>query len=134
MTIMMTRHISTSIEAPFEAVYAFLATPSKFPLWAEGLGHSFEPIDQWTWRAVTPMGAMNVRFTPTNSFGIADHTVIPDGAEPMSNPMRVIANGSGSEVIFTLFRRAGVTDEEFAADANAIAKDFATLKRLLESR
>jgi hypothetical protein len=35
-------------------------------------------------------------------------------------------------VVFTLRRRPGVTDEEFEADAVAVAADLATLRGLLE--
>jgi hypothetical protein len=47
--------------------------------------------------------------------------------------VRVVPNGSGSEVIFTLFRQAGMTDAIFARDAEWVAKDLAALKALLES-
>ena len=46
--------------------------------------------------------------------------------------MRVIAAGSGCEVVFTLRRRADQSDEDYEADATAIRTDLATLKRLLE--
>jgi Fe-S cluster assembly iron-binding protein IscA len=49
--------------------------------------------------------------------------------------MRVIPAGPGErgcEVVFTLRRRAGVTDEEFEADAAAVAADLAALRRLVE--
>ena len=37
---------------------------------------------------------------------------------------RVIENDDGSEVIFTLFRMAGVTDEAYETDAQTIATDL----------
>ena len=40
---------------------------------------------------------------------------------------------AGSEVVFTLFRRAGVSAAQFAQDAKAVEKDLGTLKRLLET-
>ena len=49
------------------------------------------------------------------------------------NPMRVVARpGGGSEVSFTPFRRNGVSDAEFGADARAVEKDLRALKALLE--
>jgi hypothetical protein len=47
--------------------------------------------------------------------------------------MRVIPDEGGSEVLFTLRRRAGMTDAEFGADADAVAADLARLKRAMES-
>lgn len=53
----------------------------------------------------------------------------------MYNPMRVIPSGSDEqrcEVVFTLRRRPGVTDEEFEADAAAVEADLRTLRDLIE--
>ncbi len=44
----------------------------------------------------------------------------------------MVANGSGSEVSFTLFRLPGVADEEFEADAAQVELDLKALKALLE--
>ncbi len=49
------------------------------------------------------------------------------------NPMRVMANGEGSEVVFSLFHLPGVSDAKFAEDATWVMKDLETLKRVLES-
>ncbi|HEY4202456.1 MAG TPA: SRPBCC family protein [Devosiaceae bacterium] len=127
------RIISTAIAAPYEVVYGFLSRPENMPKWAEGLGHSFDRVEDSLWRVATPMGSMLVRFTPRNAFGIVDHWVIPDGGEAMYNPMRVVAHGEGTVVAFTLFRRADMDDEKFAADAAWVTKDLAKLKALLEA-
>ncbi len=49
-------------------------------------------------------------------------------------PMRVIAHGDGAEVLLTLFRLPGWTDEQFDRDAALVMADLQTLKRLLESK
>ena len=67
-----------------------------------------------------------------NPWGVLDHHVtLPTGAVVYS-PMRVVANGAGSEVSFTLFRLPGVLDEQFAADATWVQRDLHALKRVLE--
>ena len=48
--------------------------------------------------------------------------------------MRVVADGQSCEVVFTVRRQPGMTDEEFDRDADAVRADLATLKRLLEAR
>ncbi|HVL86220.1 MAG TPA: hypothetical protein VM367_18290 [Pseudonocardia sp.] len=47
--------------------------------------------------------------------------------------MRVIVDGDGCEVLFTLRRQPSMSDDEFDRDARAVAADLATLKRLLEA-
>lgn len=125
------RHIGITIERSADEVYAFLAEPLNFPKWAEGLGHSFSHVDGMIWAAQTPMGPMHVAFSEPNPYGIVDHTVIPADGPPMSNPMRVMPNGSGSEVVFTLFQR-DMSDEEMARDAAMVARDLVALKALME--
>jgi hypothetical protein len=63
-----------------------------------------------------------------------DHTVVPAPGVEIHVPLRVVANGdAGSEVLLTLFRRPGVSDEEFAADAGWVSRDLRALKALLEA-
>ena len=45
-------------------------------------------------------------------------------------PMRIVANERGAEVLLTLFRQPGMTDERFAADAKWINRDLARLRLL----
>ena len=80
------------------------------------------------------MCSSDLRFAPPNDLGVLDHDVVlPDGTT-VTNPVRVLADGDGSEVVFTLRRQPGVDDAAFEADAAAIAADLATLKRVLERR
>jgi hypothetical protein len=47
-------------------------------------------------------------------------------------PLRVIPNGSGSELLFTIFRSPDMTDEKFAEDIGLVERDLNTLKQILE--
>ncbi len=79
---------------------------------------------------------MTVEFAPPNTFGVLDHVVRLPSGEAVYNPLRVIPGGVGEarcEVVFTVRRRAGMTDEEFDADAAAVAADLETLRTLLEN-
>ena len=124
--------ISISIERPFAFVYEFLAVPENFPRWASGLASGLNQVNG-EWIAQTPDGPLQIRFTPRNVFGIADHYVVPKSGPPIYIPMRVIANRTGSEVIFTLFRQPDMSDEKFAADAAWVRRDLQALKELLEA-
>ena len=126
-------HISETIDRPLAEVYAYAADPAHLPEWAAGLSGSIELIDG-QWVAESPMGRIVVTMAPANDYGVLDHYVaLPDG-RVFYNPMRVLADDDGCEIVFTLRRLPGVSDEEFARDAGTVREDLARLKRLLTSR
>jgi Polyketide cyclase / dehydrase and lipid transport len=125
------KHISVSINRSAAQVYAFASNPENLPNWAAGLSGSIRKVND-DWIAESPMGTVKVKFTETNKFGILDHDVtLPSGVK-VYNPMRVFPNNDGSELVFTLYRRQDVSDQEFAEDATAVEKDLAKLKTMLE--
>jgi carbon monoxide dehydrogenase subunit G len=128
------RTVSISIAAPAADVYAFVADPRNLPQWASGLGSTPTPLPDGTWRVETPTGPMRVAFAPKNKFGIVDHVVTPltGGGPAVDVPLRVIANGNGSEVMLTLFQQPGMSDAQHAADAELVQADLARLKQALE--
>lgn len=80
----------------------------------------------------TATGWMEIQFVPANEFGVLDHVVkLPDG-QSIRNSMRVVPNGDGSEVMFTLLQLPEMTDEQFANDAVMVETDLRTLKAVME--
>jgi hypothetical protein len=133
MTI--SRHVSVWIAADAEAVYQFAADPHTWPRWAAGLAEGGLRQTAEGWVTDSPMGRVTVEFAPPNDFGVLDHVVRMPSGEAVYNPLRVIPAGPGEpgcEVLFTVRRRAGMTDEELDADVAAVAADLATLRGLLE--
>jgi polyketide cyclase/dehydrase/lipid transport protein len=127
----MAKHISVSINRSAAQVYEFASNPENLPKWAEGLSGSIKRVNE-DWIAESPMGRVKVKFAEKNQFGVLDHEVtLPSGVK-VYNPMRILPNNDGSELIFTLYRRPDVSDQEFAEDAKAVEKDLAKLKNLLE--
>ncbi|MEX1028142.1 MAG: hypothetical protein WD049_09085 [Candidatus Paceibacterota bacterium] len=73
----------------------------------------------------TPTGSVGIPFVPANDFGVLDHVVtLPDGQSVLK---RVVTNGDGSEVMFTLFQHPEMSDE-FARDAGMVEADLRTLR------
>ncbi len=48
--------------------------------------------------------------------------------------MRVVPNGDGSELVFTLIRQSGMSDGQFVTDKAAVENDLKALKTLLERK
>jgi hypothetical protein len=124
-------HISTHIDRLAQEVYDYASNPSNLPEWAPGLGSSVERADG-QWIVESPMGRVTVAFAPRNEFGVLDHHVTLPSGETFYNPVRVLADSTGCEVVFTLRRQPGMSDEDFKRDADAVLADLITLKRVME--
>ena len=125
------KHLSVGVNRAPDQVYAYAGNPENLPAWAAGLGNGIKRAGN-DWQVDTPQGKVTLRFAPPNIYGVLDHTVVlPDGAE-VHVPMRVLANGDGSEVVITLYRQPEMDDAAFARDIGMIERDLATLKALLE--
>lgn len=134
MTTLPARIVHRSIDRDWRAVYAFAAKPENMPLWASGLASGLtRDGDDWIADG-GPIGNVRVRFAPANDFGVIDHTVIlPDG-RVVENALRVIPNGDGAEVMFTLLRQPDMDDAAFESDAAHVARDLHALAKLMEDR
>lgn len=123
--------VSVSINRPFEEAYEFAHQPANFALWAEGMGADLRPGMGGIWLAETPQGAAEITFTPRNEHGVLDHTVrLPQGRVYV--PLRIVKNEGGCEVMLTVFRQEQMSDMQFNSDLDAVTRDLATLKSLLE--
>lgn len=127
------RHISAWINRSAADVYRFASDPSHLPQWAAGLAQGELTKVGDTWVAQSPMGEVTVEFTPANDLGVLDHVVTLPSGKPVFNPLRVVPAGADwCEVVFTLRRRPGMSDDDFIKDAAAVTADLASLKRILE--
>jgi hypothetical protein len=131
MHVWPSRTLSVRIARSLGDAYEFLAAPENFGKWASGVGASFGRQGE-TWIAQTPEGSVKIKFTPRNAFGVLDHRVVLPSGETVEAPMRVIANGAGCEVLFTLFQLPGMSEAKFAEDAAWVQKDLDALRILLE--
>ncbi len=124
--------VSTAVAIDPRSAYAYLAEPLNLPEWAPGFVKTIEKHgDQWL--AQTTLGQATFQFAPPNELGVVDHDVeLPSGR--YHNSMRVIPNGSGSEILFTVLQLPGITDEQFSADLETVRNDLLKLRTVLELR
>ncbi len=104
-----------TIERDALDVYNFVCEPKNLPKWASGLD-----------------GARKVRFAERNKFGVLDHWVSSGSGPEVYVPMRVFPNGDGAEVLLTVFRQPGSSEEKFAEDTHWVRRDLEALKDVLE--
>ena len=113
--MLRSRTLSISINRDPKIVYEFVSSLKNLPKWAN---MAFKSIKQQNgeWIVETPQGSAKVRLTERNRFGVLDHYVKTSAGIEVFVPMRVVQNGLGSEVIFTLFQTADMSEERFAED------------------
>jgi len=125
------RTLTVTIDCHPDQLYGFVSNPENLLQWATAFAKSVRKSNS-DWFVETAQGPVTVRFTPRNTLGVLDHYVTPAPGDEIYVPMRVLANGSGSEVLFTLFRLPDMSDEAFTADAGMVERDLGTLKDLME--
>lgn len=131
MTTREVRILHVSIRVPVSRAFVFAQQPENFPRWAAGLADSLRQTERG-WIADTPDGEALIHFSKPNEFGILDHRVVMQGRRDVLVPMRMVANGDGTEVELVLFRQPGMTDADFKRDARMVKADLQALKALLE--
>ena len=125
------RHLTPTVDAQTDAAIANAGDPQQLPRWAAGLSAGIRN-ENGRWITDSPMGTVEVEFVGPIKLGVLDYDVtMPDGAV-VHNPLRVLRNDRGSEVVFSIFKRTGMTDDEFEADATLVHEDLARLKVLVE--
>ena len=130
--MLKSRTLTTSIDCSTQKVYEFVSNLENMPKWAKTFCRSIKKSNG-EWIIETPQGQMEIKIAPKNEFGILDHTVIPAPGVEVFVPMRVVPNGSGSEVVFTLFQQPGMSDQEFVRDQGMVEQDLATLKQIMKN-
>ena len=124
--------VSVAVAVDPGKAYVYAADPTNLPAWAPAFVKSIERRGE-LWFAQTTLGEARFRFAPPNTYGVLDHDVeLPSGT--FHNPMRVIPNGRGCEILFTLLQLPGVSDEDFKSDLETVRDDLKTLRAELEKR
>ena len=126
------QRLAIAIDRSAAEAYDFLSAPENFPKWASGLAASLRKVGE-DWVADTPEGRAVVRFSEPNAYGVLDHAVTLPRGVTVYVPLRVVEREGGCELVLTLFRQPGMSDERFAADAQWVMRDLDAAKRLLEA-
>ncbi|PYI52499.1 polyketide cyclase [Paenibacillus flagellatus] len=131
MSVLQALTVTVTIARPPQEVYDYAREERNFAAWTTSFSRSIRQEDDW-WIVETDEDPVYIRFVPRNDYGILDHEARVGDGSIVWNRMRVVPNGSGSEVLFTLFRQPDVSEAKFAEDAGMVRRDLETLRRVLE--
>jgi hypothetical protein len=132
MSLRRAEVVHTSIATPPHELIAFLADMHNWTTWAPWV-RSVRRVSARDWTLDTEAGPMRARFVERNSLGVLDHEVTLASGVTVLNSMRVLANGSGSELVMVVFQSPGASAEEFERDVQAVRDDLARIKKAAEA-
>lgn len=127
-----TTTLTTTIDAPLDVVGDDLADATTHPTWAtEFFAGPAEPIGDGSYAVEVPLmgGPARMRVDADVERGIVDLYIAPAGVEfgePL--PVRLIPNGSGVDVLWTLGRPADVPDDAWNAGLASMQRELGHLK------
>jgi len=119
--------VHVSILARPRDVIAFLVDVHNWTTWAPWI-RSVSRSSARGWMFDTDAGPMSVHFVEPNALGVLDHEVTLASGVRVLNPMRVLANGSGSELVMVVFQSPEASTEEFERDVQAVRDDLTRIK------
>lgn len=130
--------VAETIDVPPDVVAQDLADPTTHPEWAtEFFAGPVEPTSDGDFAATVPMmgGLVRLRVEAHPALGVVDLYLAPEGA-PFGPPLpiRVVPNGDGADVLFTLARFPGTSDEAWARGIDSMRRELSRLRRRLEAR
>lgn len=133
ITIFPSKTLSVPIACSPAQVHAFVSDPRNLPQWARAFCKSISNLNG-DWVGETPQGPVIIRFATDNKTGVLDHFVRPATGPEIYVPMRVISNGTGSALLFTIFRMPDMTEQQFMNDIGLVERDLANLKTVMEEQ
>lgn len=123
--------LTLSVPRNWIDLYETIWKPDFFPKWASGLSNAGLTQQGAHWVANGPDGKVKIRFTEHNPYGVMDHYIDTGAGREVYVPLRVVANGTGADIVITLFRQPLMSDEKFTADIDWVKRDLNQLLTLL---
>ncbi len=125
---------SISIDAPPEAVLELVADATRLPEWAPDFAHTVR-ADGAAWIIGTGDAEVRIVVRVSQIHGTVDFLVpgLPPGVEAGAFS-RVVANGRGSEYMFTQFFADELSDAEIARRKLVVADELQAVRALCEAQ
>jgi hypothetical protein len=135
---LQTEVVKVTIDRPFDEVARYVGDPSSAHEWAtEFFAGPLKATKGDEFVATVPMMGGEVRYRQDADLdkGVIDIYLAPRGGNfgpPL--PVRVLPNGGGADVLYTLAQFPGTSDQAWQAGLQSMARELENLKQLLESR
>ncbi len=109
---LLAKTLTASLPGNPQAAYAFISDPDNLSTWHSSFCRALRK-ENGSLIAESPRGAMPVRFIRNDHALVLDiHLEITEGIE-LTYAIRLLANGKGSELVWTLIKPEGISDTAF---------------------
>jgi uncharacterized protein YndB with AHSA1/START domain len=126
---MRTESRSIAIDAPTEAVFAYVADPRNLPEWAPAFAESIRP-DGEDWIVTTGGADLPVAVRASAEHGTVDILAARDGRRGAFT--RVIPSSRGSAYVFALHFDDDADEAQVAAQMTTVEKELRTVRSRVE--
>jgi uncharacterized membrane protein len=120
---------SIAIDAPPEEVHRFIADATNLPRWAPAFAAAIRP-NRNHWVVSTPGGEAEIVVASNPESGTLD--ILSAADRTRGAFARVISNGPGSEVLFTLFFEPGTPEQAVVAQMTVVDDELANIKQMTQ--
>jgi len=121
--------VTTTLAAPPDDVFAYLADVKTLPEWATEFARELRLVDG-RYKVVNGLGEFFFEIRADAESGVIDMLAGPDEDALICFPTRVVATpAGGSAYTFTMFQAPGQPDEQFEDQHASLLREFENLKR-----
>lgn len=126
---MNTRTVTTTLEAPARAVFAYLAEIENLPRWATEFARELK-LEDGKAKVVNGLGEFHFRIAADPDTGVIDMLAGPTEDELALFPTRVVPlPGDRCAYTFTMFQAPGMPDELFESQYQSLLREFENIRR-----
>lgn len=125
---MINRTVTAVLDAPKEAVFAYLSNVENLPDWATDFARELK-FEHGDAKVVNNLGELYFRIAADAETGVIDMYAGPTKDELALFPTRVVALPDGrSAYTFTMFKAAGTPDDLFESQYESLRREFDNIR------
>ena len=124
--------VTTVLDAPKSAVFAYLSRIENLPKWATEFARELKYEDGKA-KVVNGLGEFYFRITADEETGVIDMHAGPDEDELALFPTRVVSLADGrTAYTFTMFQAPGMPDDLFESQHQSLLREFENIRHEFE--
>jgi hypothetical protein len=122
---------SVFVDCDSQKAFKFVSSLDNLPKWEPSVCTKVTK-EGGQYLCDTPAGEHGIRAEANSSLGVIDRYLSLTRDEELMLPMRIIPNGSGCEVLSTIFHHSDISNDEYTRRVRLMEEELSSLKNILE--